>query len=181
MIYQFFTNLVFEDDDNYETLSTLVKGTEIDLTLKSLGKILHFSYTGLNLHDINMDDEVLSRIYLPNQGPPRANNKLQPIPRLIDRIPAYNSCAKMGSFNYYSCDLASCVYAIMAKLEVNWAQIIFDTLVKEHSSSLPYRPYLTFIFKKFKLDLASETNVVKVFKPFDRSILLRMKLIDTPP
>ena len=106
-----------------------------------------------------------------------ANNKLQLILRLIGRILTYNICSKTGSFSYYSCDLASCVYAIMAKLEINWAQI---TLVKEHSSSLPYGAYLTFIFKKFKINLASETNVM-VFKPFDRSVLLLMKLIDIPP
>ena len=127
------------------------------------------------------NDEVLSRIYLPSQGPSMANNKLQLIPRLIGRILTYNICLKTGSFNYYSYDLASCVYAIMAKLEVNWTQTIFDTLVKEHSSSLPYGAYLTFIFKKFKIDLASETNVVKVFELFDRSVLLLMKLIDIPP
>ena len=33
---------------------------------------------------------------------------------------------------------------------------------------------------KFKVDLASETNVVKIFELFDRSVLLRMKLINLP-
>jgi len=102
------------------------------------------------------DDEVLSRIYLPGQGPPMANNKLQHILRLIGRILTNNVRPKTGSLNYYSCDLASCVYVIMAKLEVHWAQIMFDTLVKGHSSPLPYVAYLAFIFKKFKIVLASE-------------------------
>ena len=69
----------------------------------------------------------------------------------------------------------------MVKLEVNWARILFDTLVKEPSTFLPFGAFLTHIFRKFKLDLAFESNMVKVFEPFDRSVLLQMKLLETPP
>ena len=102
------------------------------------------------------------------------NNKFQPIPRLIGRILTYNICPKTDSYNYNSCYLATCVYAIMANLEVNWVRVMFDTLVREPSFFLPYGAFLTHIFRKFKINLASETNVVKVFEPFDRSVLLRM-------
>ena len=44
----------------------------------------------------------------------------------------------------------------------------------------PRVPFLTHVFRKFKLDLTSETSAVKVFQPFDRSILHRMKLLDIP-
>ena len=47
------------------------------------------------------------------------NNKLQLIPRLIGRILAYNIYSKTYSYNCNSRDLASCVYAIIAGLEVN--------------------------------------------------------------
>ena len=57
---------------------------------------------------------------------------------------------------------------------------MFDTLVKKPSKFLPYGAFLTHIFRKFKIGLAIETNVVKVFEPFDRSILLRMKLLEIP-
>ena len=109
------------------------------------------------------DDEVFSRIYLPSQDPLMANNKLQSIPKLIGHILAYNICPKTGSYNYYSRDLAICVYVIMAKLEVNWARIMFETLVKELSISLPYGAFLTQVFHKFKINSASENNVIKVF------------------
>jgi len=66
------------------------------------------------------------------------NNKLQPIPRHIGPILAYNKYPKTGSYNYYSRDLAFCVYAIMDGLEVKWAKIMFDTMLKEHFSFLPY-------------------------------------------
>jgi len=52
-----------------------------------------------------------------------ANNKLQPIPWVFRHIPAYNIYQKTDSYNYYSRDLAACVYAIMARLEVNWAKL----------------------------------------------------------
>ena len=69
----------------------------------------------------------------------------------------------------------------MGRLDVNWAQIIFDNFVKEHTAFFPYRAYLTHIFKKFKIDLASESNVIKFFEIFDHSVLLRMKLLNDPP
>jgi len=68
----------------------------------------------------------------------------------------------------------------MAGLEVNWVKIIFDTLVKDHTSFLPYGAFLSHVFWKFHIDLASETSVVKVFEPFDRAVLHRMKLHDFP-
>ena len=69
----------------------------------------------------------------------------------------------------------------MAGVEDNWAKILFDTMVKEHSTFLPYDAFLTHVFCKFKIDLASETNVVKLFELFGRSVLLRMELFGTPP
>ena len=92
----------------------------IKLSPKSLGRIFSIPYHGLSINDITMDDaEVLSNMFLPGQGLPMTNNKLKPISRLIGRIIAYNICPKIGSYNYYSRDLATCVYAIMAGLEVN--------------------------------------------------------------
>ena len=128
-----------------------------------------------------MDDEdVLGQIFLPGQHLPMSNNKLKPIPRLIGRILSYNICPKTGSYNYYSRELSSCVYAIMAGLDVNWAKIIFDTMVKFHSSFLPFGAFLTPIFRKYHVDLASENTVVKIFEFFDRAAINRMKLPEFP-
>ena len=69
----------------------------------------------------------------------------------------------------------------MAPLDVNLAQIIFDNLVKEHTTFFPYGAYLTHIFKKFKVDLSLESNVIKTFEIFDRFVLLKIKLLDPPP
>jgi len=64
----------------------------------------------------------------------------------------------------------------MAGLKVNWADIIFDTIKKHHSTFLPYGAFLTFIFKKIKVDLKNEMNVVSNFELFDYTVLLRMKI-----
>jgi len=113
-------------------ISSLVKGVYIKLTPKSLGRIFSIPYHNLSLNDIDMDDEeVLSHVFLPDQGSPMTNTKLQPVSRLIGRILAYNICSKIESYNYFSRDLATCVYAIMAVLEVNWVKIIFDNIVKK--------------------------------------------------
>ena len=101
------------------SLNTLVKVTEIELTVKSIEKILHIPYKGLDLKLICQTMKFLSKIFLLSQGLPMANNKLQPTSRLIGRNFAYNICSKNDSFNYFSRDLTACVYAIMDGLEVN--------------------------------------------------------------
>ena len=55
----------------------------------------------------------------------------------------------------------------MARLEVNWAKITSDIIVKVHFTFLPYGAFLANMFQKFKIDLASKSNVVKLFEPFD--------------
>ena len=44
LTYLFFKNLIYEDDDNSVLLSTLVNGIDIELTPKSLRKILNIPY-----------------------------------------------------------------------------------------------------------------------------------------
>ena len=181
LIYLFYTNLAYEDNEDAVHLYSYVKGVHLKLSPKTIGRILSIPFTGLSLDEIVMDDEdVLSQIFLPGHRLPMTNNKLKPIPRLIGRILSYNICPKTGSYNYYSRDLSSCVYAIMAGLEVNWAKIIFDTMVKFHSSFLPFGAFLTPIFRKYHVDLASETSV-KIFELFDSAAIHRMKLTDIPP
>jgi len=52
-----------------ESLKTLVKGIDIELTSKSIRKILQIHYKGLELSEIEMtDEEILSKIVLPSQG-----------------------------------------------------------------------------------------------------------------
>ena len=79
-------------------------------------------------------------------------------------------------------ELSAYVYAITAKLEVNLAQVIVDNLVEEYTILfLPYGACLTHVFKIFKVNISTESNVVKTFEEFDYSILYRMKLLNDPP
>jgi len=71
-------------------------------------------------------------------------------------------------------------HAIMAGLEVNSVKIIFDNIIKKHSSFLPCGALLSHVFQKFKIDLTSETSVVKLSESFDLVILYYMKLNDFP-
>ena len=84
MIHLFYTNLTYEDNDDNIHIYSLIKGVHIKLSPKSLGRILSILYHALSLNDIEMDDdEVLSHIFLPGQGPPITNIKLKHVPRLI--------------------------------------------------------------------------------------------------
>jgi len=67
LIYLFYINLNYEDNDDTVILSTFVKGVEIKMTPRSLGRILCIPSHGLTLSEIEMnDDEVFSQIYLPS-------------------------------------------------------------------------------------------------------------------
>ena len=78
-----------------------MKNIEIELTTKFIGKILHITFRGIEIDENEMDnEEVLSKVFLPGQGLPMANNKLQPTPKLIVRILA-NICPKTESFDYF--------------------------------------------------------------------------------
>ena len=104
LIYLFFTNISYHNaTTDIEYLKTLVKGIEIGLTSKSIGKFLQIPCKGLDLSGIDMSDKkILSKIFLPVQGLLMANNKLQPTARLIGRILTYNICLKLVGFNYFS-------------------------------------------------------------------------------
>ena len=120
--------------------SPLVKNTEIEITTRTIGKALHIPYRCPTLNEstwIMMKSS--QKIFFPVK--PLPWQQLQPVPRLIGRILAYNICPKMRSFNYFSRELSACVYGIMARLDGNWAQIILDNLVKEHTTFLPYGAY----------------------------------------
>ena len=56
LIYLFYTNFSYEDNDDNVMLSTLVKGIKIQLTPKSLSRILHIPYHDLNLSEIEMTE-----------------------------------------------------------------------------------------------------------------------------
>ena len=109
MIHLFYTNLTYEDNEDDVHIYSMIKGVNIKLSPKSLGRIFSIPYHGLSINDISMDDaKVLLNMFLSGQGLPMFNNKLKPISRLIGRILTYNICPKAGSYNYYSRDLATC-------------------------------------------------------------------------
>lgn len=58
LIYLFYTNLSYEDNDDKVLMSTLIKGVEIQMTPRSLGCILHILYNGLTLSEIEMTDDA---------------------------------------------------------------------------------------------------------------------------
>lgn len=162
-----------------EKINTLVKGIEIDLNINTIGRILNIPYKGISLEKVRMNDQniLTNHIFLPGQGPPlNQSNKLRPIPRFIARILAYNLFPKTGSFNFISLDLAKALYAIMANIQVNWAEVYYQNLLVLPRGFLPYGAFLTYIFEKFNVDVESETSIVRSVEFFDSNALTRMKL-----
>ena len=162
-----------------EKIKTLVKGMEIELTTKTIGKIFNIPYQGVSLSSVRMNDSDLlsNHIFLPGHGKPLNNsNKLRPFPRFIARILAYNLFPKTGSFHFISLELAKAIYAIMGNIQVNWAEVYFDNFLTIPRGFLPYGAFLTKIFDKFHVDLKSEKSVVRSIEFFDSNALTRMKL-----
>ena len=75
---------------------SLLKNTEIEMNTRIIGKAHHIPIMVLLL----MKSTWTMKFYkISFFHVPMTNNKLQPIPRLIGRILAYNICLKKGSFN----------------------------------------------------------------------------------
>ena len=71
LIHLFYINLTYEDNDDNVHIYSLVKGVNIKLSPKFLGRIFSIPYHGLSINDIDMvDAEVLSNMFLPGQGLP---------------------------------------------------------------------------------------------------------------
>jgi hypothetical protein len=180
LICLFYTNTTVEAllVGGDKVLSSLVKGIEVKLTPAIIGDILDIPCTGIQLHEVRMDNAALLKdhIYLPGKSSPMQNNKLRPIPRLVCRILAYNVLPKTGSFDHISGELAAATYAVMAGLKVNWSMVLFENMQRVPSSYLPYGCTLSKIFRFYKVDVDSEKVKVDYHEFIDRATYARMKL-----
>jgi len=179
LIFLFFTNLEYETSTtNRCYLSSLVKGIEIKLTPKIIGKILNIPSSGAHLTDIIMNDQNIlqNHIFLPGKNLPMITNKLRPIPRLVSRILSYNMIPKTGLFDHMSAELSVATYAIMANIKVDWASVMFDGLKRIPSTLHPFGCFLTKIFSHFKVDLEFEKIMIDYNEIMDRTMVNRMKL-----
>lgn len=181
LIKLFYTNLSHKklDTDN-RVITSLVKGKEISFSPKLLGKMLNIPYRGISLEDVSMDDEHILQnlIFLPGQGGIiNHSQKLRPFPRFIARILAYNLYPKSGSFHFISLELAKALYAIMANIQVNWAEVYFENFLQiPYRGFLPFGALLTTIFEAFRVPLDSETSILRSVEFFDSNALTRMKI-----
>ena len=56
LIHLFYTNLTYEDNEDDVHIYSMVKGVNIKLSPKSLGRIFSVPYYSLSFNDIKMDD-----------------------------------------------------------------------------------------------------------------------------
>jgi hypothetical protein len=183
LVRLFYTNLSSSTPPQNNFLESSVKNIHIKLTPKQIGNLLKVPSTGLSLNSITMDDDdILSTMLEDGEtlNPHIFNRALRPLPRLIGRILSHNILQKSGSFTYISLDLAKYIYAIMGGLQVNWARVIYDNLIKSTSSSLDHGCILTHIFKAFGVQIDTESDVLSDVIPFDRAVLKRMNIPFNP-
>ncbi|XP_020242834.1 suppressor protein SRP40-like [Asparagus officinalis] len=101
---------------------------------------------------------------------------------IIARIVAQNLIPKTGSFDHFASDKINAVYAIFAKIKVDWATIFINNMASKHTKFLPFGSFLTLIFQHFNVDLTNEPKVESKRDFFDGISLSRMRIsLDSTP
>ncbi|XP_020242941.1 uncharacterized protein LOC109821162, partial [Asparagus officinalis] len=125
------------------------------------------------------DPDMNALLFKPGCTYPMNNNLLNFTSKIIARIVAHNLIPKTGSFDYFAADKVNAVYAIFAKIRVNWANVFLKNMAYKHSKFLPFGSFITLILKHFGVDLSGEPKVDPNKKYFDRVALSRMQLSDS--
>ena len=107
------------------------------------------------------------------------NTLLNPTAKIIARIVAQNLIPKTGSFDHFAPDKVNVVYAIFAKIKVNWANVFLKNMACKHYKFLPFGCFITLILQHFGVALSNEPKVDSGKEYFDRVSLSRMQISDS--
>ena len=127
-----------------------------------------------------LDDPAVNHLlFKPGCTYPMNNNSFNPTAKLIARIIAQNLIPKTGSSDHFSSDKINAVYAIFAKIKVDWANVFLKNMASKHFKFLPFGSFITLILQHFGVDLTHEPKVEPKKDFFDRVSLSRMQLSDS--
>src|SRR2546430_8451557 len=162
---------------------TSVKGEYMTLTPAQISKIFHLSNQGIRLKDVEFkDEEVIKDIFIDGilpQGKQIFFNSLTPKGKVVSKVILHNILPKMSSMHYLTMDHVKLLYVIFDGCQFNWARFLFDQLIKEHTSCIPYGALITRIFEFYKVVLTNELDKTYCKEYIDKATLKRMKLIDS--
>src|SRR3954464_1016298 len=162
---------------------TSVKGEYMTLTPAQIGKIFHLSNQRIGLKDVEFkDEEVIKDIFIDGvlpQGKQILFNSLTPKGKVVSKVILHNILPKMSSMHYLTMDHLKLLYVIFDGCQFNWARFLFDQLIKEHTSCIPYGALITRIFEFYKVVLTNELDETYCKEYIDKATLKRMKLIES--
>src|SRR5436190_1289474 len=162
---------------------TAVKGEYMTLTPAQIGKIFHLSNYGIRLKDVEFkDEEIIKDIFIDGTLPKGKQiffNSLTPKGKVVSKVILHNILPKTNSMHYLSMDHLKLLYVIFYGCQFNWARFLFDQLIKEHTSCIPYGALITRIFEFYKFVLTNELDETYCKEYIDKATLKRMKLVDS--
>src|SRR5436189_5389323 len=162
---------------------TSVKGEYMTLNPAQIGKIFHLSNQGIDLKNVELkDEEVIKEIFIDGtllKGKQIFFNSLTPKGKVASKVILHNILLKMSSMHYLSMDHLKLLYVIFYGCQFNWARFLFDQLIKEHTSCIPYGALITRIFEFYKVVLTNELDETYCKEYIDKATLKRMKLVES--
>src|SRR3954470_5534361 len=162
---------------------TAVKGEYMTLTPDQIGKIFHLSNHGIRLKDVEFkNEETIKEIFIDGtlqKGKQIFFNSLTPKGKVVSKVILHNILPKMSSMHYLTMDHLKLLYVIFDGCQFNWARFLFDQLIKEHTSCIPYGAFITRIFEFYKVVLTNELDETYCKEYIDKATLKRMKLVDS--
>src|SRR5436190_785496 len=157
------------------------KLVKIDLCPTRFIKYEDLSDFGIEYFLVN-DGEVIKDIFIDGTLPQRKQiffNSLTPKGKVVSKVILHNILPKMSSMHYLTMDHLKLLYVIFDGCQFNWARFIFDQLIKEHTSCIPYGALITRIFEFYKVVLTNELDETYCKEYIDKATLKRMKLVDS--
>src|SRR5438270_7861866 len=153
------------------------------LTPAQIGKIFHLSNHGIRLKDVKFkNEEVIKEIFIDGtlpQGKQIFFNSLTPKGKVVSKVILHNILPKISSMHYLSMDHLKLLYVIFDGTHFNWAKFLFDQIIKDHTSCIPYGALITKIFEFYKVVLTNELDETYCKECIDKATLKRMKLIES--
>lgn len=189
VVRAFYCNMEFEN----QTLTSSVKGVPISLSLQQFGECLKIPFEGVEIpvkNNAQLPGYVKKDFYYDisriseheyNEKRRKLTGKVPEKPswsagnltindRMIHYFLSYVLVPKMSNHATINDLEMQLLFAVKNRIQVNWAYVIMHHLANhdEYSAGLPYARVLTKIFRKFKVNLTSES--IAKMEPSDCAI-----------
>ena len=172
LVHYFYSNLSFQNNH----IRSRVQGKDINIFLEKFAHLLHFSYEGVDIYNVDLHDSecpdgesalTASLLLHSDDNPALLRNeevKYNTLTaQILTKIVFYNLLPKLGDNSHARCSTPLLIYCILKGIRVNIPKLIVDYMASEHllipNRHLPFGMLITHLLKQLKIDLSTEQSI----------------------